>query len=509
MVTTDWVAHWATSSPQAIAFTDGDTRQYLTYQALNEGGTRLAIYLLFVVGLQPGDRIAILSENNLAYPLLFVAAQKAGLVLVPVNYRLSEQELAHILKDASPALLIVEEQFTALGNGAWQQSGLNPHRWMMKDVFTNSMKAENYEEYTMPAVVETDPIFILYTSGTTGRPKGAIYTHQMLFWNSVNTALSLVINAESKTLNVMPPFHTGGWNVLVTPLLHRGGHTVLLRKFSADQVLDWLQNSQSTVFMAVPTMLRMLIDDPSFATVDLSSLRYIIVGGEPLPLSLIQQWHRRGIPIRQGFGMTEVGPNLFSLHQDDATRKIGSIGLPNFYVETKIIDEAGIACSANVPGELLLRGPVVTPGYWKNPTATAAAFKDGWFKTGDMVKKDEEGYFYVVGRLKEMYISGGENIYPAEVERWLEKHPDVIDVAVVGVEDEKWGEVGSAFIVTRLGCTPTKESLNEFCQQGLARYKIPKYFSLIPELPKNPTGKIDRRALGALQQAGSQALLLH
>ena len=508
MVTTDWAAHWAKSSPLAIAFTDGDTGKELTYQALNEGGTQLAIHLLSVAGLRHGNRIAVLSENNLAYPLLFVAAQKAGLVLVPVNYRLSSQELAHILMDASPALLIVEEQFTVLGNEACQQSGLDLHRWMIKEVFTNSVSAEDCEKYTMPAVTVTDPVFILYTSGTTGVPKGAIYTHQMLFWNSVNTALSLVINAESKTVNVMPPFHTGGWNVLVTPLLHRGGHTVLLRKFSASQVLDWLQNSRSTVFMAVPTMLRMLADAPSFSTVDLSSLRYIIVGGEPLPLPLIQQWHHRGIPIRQGFGMTEVGPNLFSLHQDDATRKIGSIGLPNFYVETRIVDEAGMDCPANVPGELLLRGPMVTPGYWKNVAATTATFQDGWFKTGDIVKKDEEGYFYVVGRLKEMYISGGENIYPAEVERWLEKHPDVLDVAVVGVKDEKWGEVGSAFIVAQPDRTPTKESLSEFCQRGLARYKIPKHFSLISELPKSATGKIDRRALGSVQ-GRSQAQLLH
>jgi fatty-acyl-CoA synthase len=193
--------------------------------------------------------------------------------------------------------------------------------------------------------------------------------------------------------------------------------------------------------------------------------------------------------------MTEVGPNLFSLHQDDATRKIGSIGRPNFYVETRIIDEAGIDCPADTPGELLLRGPMVTPGYWQNDAATEAAFQDGWFRTGDVVQRDDEGYFYVVGRLKEMYISGGENVYPAEVERWLEKHPEIVDVAVVGVPDEKWGEVGSAFIVSQPGLTPTTESLSDFCRQGLARYKVPKYFILVPELPKNATGKIDRRAL--------------
>lgn len=494
MVATDWAARWATYSPQAIAFTDGDTGEELSYGDLNRRGNHLAQHLLSVIGLRHGDRIAIVAENNLAYPLLFVAAQKAGFILVPVNYRLSVPEMSFILKDANPSLLIVEEQFTGLAGEAAKLSELNPKEWPLSEVFTVAAKEIEVKQ-PLPVIAETDPVFILYTSGTTGFPKGALYTHRMLFWNSVNTSLSLVINSESRTLNVMPPFHTGGWNVLLTPLLHRGGHTVLLRKFVAHQVLEWLESSKSTVFMAVPTMLRMLADDPAFSAVNLSSLRYIIVGGEPLPVPVIEQWHHRGIPIRQGFGMTEVGPNLFSLHQDDAIRKIGSIGRPNFYVETRVINEEGVDCPVNTPGELLLRGPMVTPGYWQNREATQGAFHQGWFKTGDIVQRDEEGYFYVVGRLKEMYISGGENVYPAEVERWLEKHPEITEVAVVGVADTKWGEVGSAFLVPLPGCSPTTESLTQFCQEGLAKFKVPKYFRLVSELPKNATGKIDRMAL--------------
>lgn len=494
MVATDWAARWAVYSPEAIAFTDGDTGEELTYGSLNRGGAQLAAYLSSVVGLQYGDRIAILAENNLAYPLLFVAAQKAGFVLVPVNYRLSAHELAYILKDAEPALLITEMNFTELADASCQHAGVRPDRWPLEKVFSMANSVKKYQQ-PRSVVTEKDPIFILYTSGTTGFPKGALYTHQMLFWNSVNTALSLVINTESHTLNVMPPFHTGGWNVLVTPLLHRGGHTILLRKFTANRVLELLERGKVTVFMAVPTMLRMLAEDTAFASADLSCLRYIIVGGEPLPLPVIEQWHQRGIPIRQGFGMTEVGPNLFSLHQNDATRKIGSIGRPNFYVETRVVSENGEDCPANMPGELLLRGPMVTPGYWRNETATEAVFEDGWFRTGDIVQQDEEGYFYVVGRLKEMYISGGENVYPAEVERWIEKHPEVADVAVIGVPDAKWGEVGRAFIVPVPGQSVRAEELSEFCRTGLARFKVPKHFSLINELPKNATGKIDRRAL--------------
>lgn len=494
MLATDWAARWAIYSPEAIAFTDGDTGEKLSYGDLNRGGAQLAAHLLSVVGLQPGDRIAILAENNLAYPLLFVAVQKAGFVLVPVNYRLSAHELAYILKDAEPALLITETNFTELAEAASHHSGISPDHWPLEKVFSLANSKTKHPQL-LPAISENDPIFILYTSGTTGFPKGALYTHRMLFWNSVNTALSLVINAESHTLNVMPPFHTGGWNVLVTPLLHRGGHTILLRKFSANRVLELLEQGKVTVFMAVPTMLRMLAEDAAFARADLSGLRYIIVGGEPLPLPVIEQWHQRGIPIRQGFGMTEVGPNLFSLHQNDATRKIGSIGRPNFYVETRIVDEKGADCPTNTPGELLLRGPMVTPGYWRNETATEAVIENGWFKTGDIVQQDEEGYFYVVGRLKEMYISGGENVYPAEVERWIEKHPDVADVAVIGVPDAKWGEVGRAFIVPMPGQSVRVETLREFCRKGLARFKVPKYFSSLNELPKNTTGKIDRRSL--------------
>lgn len=494
MVATDWAARWAAYSPKAIAFTDGDTGEELNYADLNRKGQQLAGYLLNVAGLHPGDRMAILAENNLAYPILFVAAQKAGFVLVPANYRLSTPELGYILQDAAPALLITEDQFSGLADAACRLAELSPERWSLQEVCSRADEVDP-PAAPWPVVAETDPIFILYTSGTTGFPKGAIYTHRMLFWNSVNTALSLVINAESCTVNVMPPFHTGGWNVLVTPLLHRGGHTILLRKFTAGRVLQLLESSHATVFMAVPTMLRMLADDPAFATTSLLSLRYIIAGGEPLALPVIELWHNRGIPIRQGFGMTEAGPNLFSLHQDDAVRKMGAIGRPNFYVETRIVDQAGMDCPADTPGELLLRGPMVTPGYWQNETATAHAFRDDWLRTGDMVKQDAEGYFYVVGRLKEMYISGGENVYPAEVERWLEKHPEIAEVAVIGVPDEKWGEVGSAFFVPLPGKSPTAESLSECCRQGLAKYKVPKYFTPVTELPKNATGKIDRLAL--------------
>jgi fatty-acyl-CoA synthase len=294
----------------------------------------------------------------------------------------------------------------------------------------------------------------------------------------------------------MPPFHTGGWNVLLTPFLHRGATVGLLKKFQPERLLALLDQEQADIFMGVPTMLKMMMESPAFAAADLSSLRYFIVGGEALPLEVIRAWDCKGIKIRQGFGLTEVGPNLFSLHQDDAMRKIGSIGRSNFYVETKLIDEQGQEVGPDEVGELCLRGPMTTPGYWRDPEATAKAMPDGWFRTGDLLRRDAEGYFFVMDRIKNMYISGGENVYPAEIERFLLTFPGVSEVAVIGVPDERWGEVGKAFIVTK-GLDISCEALQAYCAGNLTRFKVPKYLELVPELPKNDTGKINKKALKA------------
>lgn len=486
----DWAAKWASYSPEKIAFKEYETQRNLTFAELNRLGNRLAHHLTTDFDLNKGDRVAVLAENCLEYLILFVAAQKTGFILVPLNYRLAAPEIAYLLGNAGAKLVIVESKFSSkLSYGAAPVYPLEE----LSDFCDKGISKKEDDFFDTVSLQEDDPVFILYTSGTTGFPKGALYTHKMLFWNSINTALSLIVNTGSRTVNCMPPFHTGGWNVLTTPFFHHGGYTCMMKSFEPATILRLFEKEQVTTFMAVPTMLKMMAELPAFEEANLRSLHYIIVGGEPMPIPLIEKWHEKNVPIRQGYGMTEVGPNLTSLHQDDAVRKMGSIGRPNFYVKAKIADAQGNTLPANQPGELLLHGPMVTPGYWQNEEATGKAFLNGWFRTGDRVRQDEEGFLFVVDRIKNMYISGGENVYPAEIERILQQHPCVKEAAVIGIPDKKWGESGRAFIVQN--GTVSIEEVILFCRAKLAKFKVPKSVVFLKELPKNDTGKINRTEL--------------
>jgi fatty-acyl-CoA synthase len=486
----DWIAKWAIYSPEKIAIKEQESGKTLSYRALNDQANALAFYLTQELGLEKGDRIAILAENCLEYIVLFGAAQKTGCILVPLNYRLRSAELDYLIQDAQPKLIISETKFNPELQQASSYESVS-EKLDLSDL--SAFSTQKKSDFPINEVNEDDPIFILYTSGTTGFPKGAIYSHKMLFWNSINTALSLLVNTESRTINCMPPFHTGGWNVLVTPFLHHGAYTCLMKSFDAETTLQLLEDEQPSIFMGVPTMLKMMADVPGFEKTNLSSLEYIIVGGEPMPIPLIETWHKKHVPIRQGYGMTEVGPNLTSLHHDDAIRKKGSIGRPNFYVQIKIVNPDGQQLSSNQAGELLLKGPMVTPGYWNKPEATAKALDNGWFHTGDMAKQDEAGYLYIVDRIKNMYISGGENVYPAEVERVIIQHEKVSEVAIIPIPDSKWGEVGQAFIVAETALDESE--IFDYCKERLAKFKIPKVLTFLDEIPKNNTGKIDRSAL--------------
>ncbi|RED94946.1 class I adenylate-forming enzyme family protein [Marinoscillum furvescens] len=489
MYSKDWISRWAMYSPEKVAIEELETGRSITYAQLNRRANFLAEWMTKNLGLSKGDRVMVMAEHCIDYVTLFSIAQKTGIILVPVNYRLAASEIDYLIKDADPACLIVENKFADIAKALQVE---------LPRMELEMLPEGESETFVPHAIHEDDPLFILYTSGSTGFPKGAMYSHKMLLWNSLNTTQSLEITADDHTVNCMPPFHTGGWNVLLTPMLHRGATVCLMKKFDADRVLEQIDKSNANLFMGVPTMLKMMAESAAFQSCSLASIRYFIVGGEALPLPVIHLWHERGVKIRQGYGLTEVGPNITSLHQEYAAQKIGSIGLPNFYVEYALLDDLGNQVPPGEVGEFCLKGPMVTPGYWKNPEATAQSIVHGFFHTGDLVRQDADGFLYIVDRKKCMFISGGENVYPAEVERVLRELEVIDEAAVVGVKDPKWGEVGKAYLSIKSGMTYTKDGIIAHCQSRLARFKVPRYLEIVNELPKNGSGKIDRKKLASL-----------
>ena len=492
----DWLKRWKTYSPQNIAIKDGETGREFSYAKLFELANKGAALLKTRWHIQKGDRVAVLATNELEYVFLFFALQRLGAIMVPVNFRLTAREVQHIIQDCSPKLVLFQEAYQDIVAGLPGES--TKALLQGADSFAALLESSLAKDEIPFQALENDPVMILYTSGTTGAPKGAILTHQMIFWNSINTTLRLNISQSDCTVIFLPFFHTGGWNVLTTPFLHRGAKVIFLKKFDGEQILKLSADEKATLMFGVPTTMDMMARSNLFEKVDLSSIRYAIVGGEPMPIDLIKVWAKKGVPVRQGYGLTEFGPNVFSLNEEDALRKIGSIGFPNFYIDAKVVDHEGNTLGADQVGELALRGPVCMQGYWKNEKATAETIRDQWLYTGDLVRRDTEGYYFVVGRKKDMYISGGENVYPPEIEQVLRSHQDILEAAVIGVPDEKWGEVGKAFIV-KGSANLNSESLQEFCLQNLAKFKIPKYFVFLESLPKGDSGKILKRVLAEHQ----------
>jgi fatty-acyl-CoA synthase len=485
----DWLLRWNSYSPESIALIDGDSGKQLTYSQLYSLSCRAAGYFASEHGIGRGFRVAALATNSLEYVVLFFALQRLGATLIPLNHRLTRREIAQILEDCEPHLLLYEATFVDQIPSGFTQSipFFGKNSWSMEMEMRNNFFTEFLSE-------DDSTSLILYTSGTTGAPKGAMLSQDMIFWNSVNTSLRLNITQKDKAVIFLPMFHTSGWNVLTLPFLHRGACIILTKKFSAPQILDLSETHCCTLLFGVPTTMELISESANFLTKDLSSLRYAIVGGEPMALKSIETWNSRGVAIRQGYGLTEFGPNVFSLNEADSKRKIGSVGFANFYIETKVVTSSGSLALPNEVGELWLRGSCCMQGYWKNPTATQAAItEDGWLKTGDLVSFDEEGFFFIRGRKKDMYISGGENVYPAEIEQVLRKFPGIKEAAVIGVPDRKWGEVGRAFLVTD---GPLQmDSLKKYCELSFAKFKIPKYFDFLAELPKGDSGKILKKVL--------------
>jgi fatty-acyl-CoA synthase len=496
----DWLARWAMYSPEKTALVDVASGRRLTYREFNWRADQLAGALRQRLGVGKGDRVAVLAHNCAETLELFFALGKLGAIMVPVNYRLAAAEIRHILTDAAPKVLFYGPEF------ADTVTKLAPELDISSILAFEPVGAEtgyesllaSYSGPGVPAPAEIsleDVHLILYTSGTTGLPKGAMLTHGTITWNAINTQVGWDLRSDDITLTHTPFFHTGGLNVLTTPLIHRGGTIILMRTFDAATSFELIEKERVSVVFAVPTMFQMMLEASNFATANLDSVRFFVTGGSPCPVPLIEAYAKRGMTFKQGYGLTEAGPNCFTLDGRDAIRKAGSVGFPNFHVDVRVVDDEGSDVPAGAVGELLIRGPHVIKGYWKNPQATAASLQDGWLHTGDLVRRDEEGYYYIVDRKKDMIISGGENIYPAELEHLLLGHPAIAEVAVIGVPHPKWGEVGRVVAVLKAGETANEAELIAYLGERVARYKLPKSVVFVPSLPRNPTGKILKTAL--------------
>nr|MBA3432566.1 AMP-binding protein [Actinomycetota bacterium] len=329
------------------------------------------------------------------------------------------------------------------------------------------------------------------TSGTTGKPKGAVLTHANCFWTNLSLDRTSGIADDDVVLQVLPQFHSGGWNVQPLLAWWKGAKVVLEPTFDPARALRLIEEKRVTTMMGVPATYLFMSEQPEFAEVDLSSLRLAVVGGAPMPESLLRTWHERGVGIVQGYGLTEAAPNVLCLPPEDAVRKLGFAGKPYPHVDVALRDPStGELVDGEATGELVVKGPNVFAGYWRNPEATEAAFADGWLLTGDLAERDDEGYFRIVGRIKDLVISGGENVYPAEIEDVLHAHPAVAEAAVVGVPDERWGEACVAFVTLRPGLVADEDELLEWCRVALARFKVPKAVRFVDALPRSAMDKV-------------------
>ena len=504
MKASDWLARRSQLSPDKIALIDAASGHKISYRCWNQQCNRTANYLQKKFGVGKGDLVAVLAGNSIEYLDLCFACHKLGAILQALNWRLAPGELQGLLTQTPPRVLCYSEELID------KIRQLRRHLPTTCCIALTSRLSEEDQAFTermefseqQPPAVEIDsddPWIICYTGGSTGLPKGAILTHGNITWNAVNTVISWGLDSNDIVILNAPLFHTGGLNVFMMPLVYVGGSSILCHSFDPDQVFDLIATSEATLLFGVPTIFVMLQQHPRWQRANFSRFKIVISGGAPCPLPVCQKFWNKGIDFKLGYGLTEAGPNNFWLPSRDVRRKPGSVGFPLFHVEVKLQDANGQAIvRPDIPGELLLRGPHRIPGYWNNPQASSETIdSDGWLHTGDLAQFDSEGYYYIVGRHKEMIISGGENIYPAEVESIIHEHPAVAEVAVIGIPDPRWGEAVRAVLVLKANCHLTAEQLQEYCLQRLARYKIPKSVLLVNELPKTSTGKIDKRRLSS------------
>jgi len=504
-----WIEAQAWTRPHKVALVG--SRERLTYRELYDRVVRLSRAFRNRLGLQPGDRFAVLSTNCLEYLLVILAASRAGLTLVPLNWRLTPNELEFQLRDSGARRILCSAEFVATADELTGRIGLEPPVRITPAAEPDQMPdlpgllagetAEDEPPGSRDPQPWDRPLLIGYTSGTTGRPKGAVLNGINMFFNAINDLLTIDLRSDDVTITLLPMFHIGGINLFTLPTLFAGARVVLPDRFDPDEAVRLIQEEKVTLIFGVPTVHQRLLDSIDRLKPDLSHVRMFYSGGAPCPVTLIQAYHERGIKFGQGYGLTETSPTVFMLLEEDFVRKAGSIGRPAPFNRVRVVDPArGEPVPPGGVGEITVQGPNVFTAYWQNEAATQQAIRNGWFHTGDLARIDEEGFVTIAGRLKEMIISGGENIYPVEVEQAIQTHPAVVEAAVFGVPHPEWGEVPHAAVLLAPGATVTEEELRAHCLTRLGKYKIPKRFFFLDDLPRNAAGKVVKSRLADLTQ---------
>ncbi|MFX1484537.1 MAG: long-chain fatty acid--CoA ligase [Promethearchaeota archaeon] len=497
----DWTGRRALLTPKREAMVDNIQRERYTFDDIDKRANQVA-RVLQDHEVQKGDRVCVYSKNRFDFLDILFACGKIGAILTPFNIRLTTPEVEYLVKKTDPTIVFYDPDLSA-PFGELKPFLKKKHVVVMgktkldSDPDLSSLMAKQSNKATeRPTLTLDDPYLIVFTGGTTGLPKGAVLSHGLVFWNSVNTIVSWGLRPDDIQPLLFPLFHTGGINVLIVPFVHLGAKSIIMGDFNVEETFHVIEDEQCTLVVAVPTMFNMMAQSKSYAKVNFDSVRVFISGGAPCPVAIMEKYWERGKILKMGYGLTEVGPNNFYLPEDEVKQRPSSVGFPVYHCDMKIVDPNNNEVPAGEVGELLLRGPHIFSGYWDEPEETNQTIEqDGWVHTGDLAMKDNEGFYFITGRKKDMFISGGENVYPTEIEELLFKHPSILEAAVVGVPDEKWGEVGKAFIVLKEAQTLDDRDVLEYLDGKLAKFKIPKQYEFREELPKSAAGKILKREL--------------
>ena len=493
----DWIAHFGRRTPDKPAVVDLASGREFSYTQFDSRISRLAAHLRDRLKVKRGERVAVLALNTTDTLEVQFACGRIGAVFLPLNTRLTVPELHYIVGDAAPVLMIHDAELADVALSVAKLCSVASALLLGPGGSYEAAIATAPPLDRAEIVTLDDMSTIMYTSGTTGQPKGAIITHGMTFWNCVNLGGPACISPSTVLLTVLPLFHTGGLNCYTNPVLHAGGTVLIMRAFDPGAALQLISDPARGInqFFGVPSIYQFMAQHPAFASSDFSRLVIGGVGGAPMPVPLLKVWEARGVALQQGYGMTETSPAVLTLDKEDAARKAGSSGKPVLHTEVRIVRPDGADAGVGELGELWVKGPNITPGYWNRPDANASSFTDGWLHTGDAARIDDEGFYYIVDRWKDMYISGGENVYPAEVENVLHQIAAIAEAAVIGIPSEQWGETGMAIVALKPEHSLTEAEIHAHCEANLAGFKRPRVIKFVDALPRNATGKIHKPTL--------------